>query len=145
MVFIRNLVKFHRFWLKKMLLEVLTDYSDVKMTAMASQITGVSVVCSTVCSRVDQRKHQSSASLASVRGIHLWPVDSFHKGPVTRKYFHLMTSSCIRLLQSSPLKTSWHENLFCITGLLWGESTGAIILSMSSNDKTSYCQSESTN
>ena len=45
-----------------------THYSDVIMRAMASQITGVSIVCSTVCSCADQRKHQSSASLAFVQG-----------------------------------------------------------------------------
>ena len=39
------------------------------------------------------KKYQSSASLAFVRGIHWWPVNSPHKGPVTRKCFHLMTSS----------------------------------------------------
>ena len=39
------------------------------------------------------RKHQSSASLAFVRRIHRWPVNSPHKWPVTRKCFHLMTSS----------------------------------------------------
>ena len=63
------------------------------MSAMASQITGVSIVCLVVCSGTDQRKHQSSASLAFVRGIHWWPVDSPNKGPVTRKCFYLMTSS----------------------------------------------------
>ena len=57
------------------------------MSAMASQITGVSSDCSTVCSSADQRKHQNSASLAFVRGIHRWPVVSPHKGPVTRKTF----------------------------------------------------------
>ena len=46
---------------------------------------GVSFVCSTICSGTDQRKHHSSASQASVRGIHRWPVDSPHK--VTRKMF----------------------------------------------------------
>ena len=40
-----------------------------------------------VYSDADQRKHQSSASLAFVRGIHRWPVNSPHKGPVTRKMF----------------------------------------------------------
>ena len=55
------------------------------MSAMASQIAGVSIGCSTVCSGADQRKHQSSASLAYVRGMHWWPVGSPHKGPVTRK------------------------------------------------------------
>ena len=62
-------------------------YSDVIMNPMASQITGVPLVCTTVCSGTDQRKHQSSASLAFVSGIHWWPVDSPHKGPVTRIFF----------------------------------------------------------
>ena len=61
--------------------------SLVIMSAMASQITGVSIACSTVWSGAHQRKHQSSASLAFVRGIHRWPVDSPHKGPVTLKMF----------------------------------------------------------
>ena len=62
-------------------------YSDVVMGAMASQITGVSIVYSesTVCSDAYQRKHQSSASLAFVRRIHRWPVNYLHKGPVTHK------------------------------------------------------------
>ena len=55
------------------------------MSAMASLIIGVSIVYSTVCSGADQRKHQSSASLICVRGIHQWPVNSPHKEPVTRK------------------------------------------------------------
>ena len=49
--------------------------NDVIMSAMASQITGVSIVCSTICSSADQRNHQSSASLAFVRGMHRSPVD----------------------------------------------------------------------
>ena len=47
-------------------------YSDVNMRAMASQITGVSIVCPTVCSGVFQRRHQRSSSLAFVRRIHRW-------------------------------------------------------------------------
>ena len=62
-------------------------YRDVMMSTMTFQITGISIVCSTVCSGADQRKHQSSASLAIVRGIHRWSVNSPHKGPVTRKMF----------------------------------------------------------
>ena len=42
---------------------------------------------STVYSGADQRKYQSSASLAFVRGIHRWPVNSPHKWPVTREMF----------------------------------------------------------
>ena len=60
---------------------------DVIMGVMASQITGVAMDYSTVCSGADQRKHQSSASLVFVRGIHQWPVNSPCKGPVTRKMF----------------------------------------------------------
>ena len=44
--------------------------SDVILSALASQINSVSIVYLTVCSGADQRKHQSSASLAFVRGIH---------------------------------------------------------------------------
>ena len=57
------------------------------MGAMASQITSLSIVYSTIYSAADQRKHQSSASLAFVRGIHRWPVNSPHKWPITRKMF----------------------------------------------------------
>ena len=57
--------------------------------AIVSQINGVSIACSTLCSGADQRKHQSSASLASVTEIHRWPVDSPHKEPVARKMFPL--------------------------------------------------------
>ena len=60
-------------------------YIDVIMSAAASQITGISIIYSILCSGADQIKHQSSASLAFVRGIHRWPVDSPHKEPVTRK------------------------------------------------------------
>ena len=55
------------------------------MGAMASQTTSLMIIYSTVYSGADQRKHQSPASLAFVRGIHRWPVNSPHKGPVTRK------------------------------------------------------------
>ena len=62
-------------------------YSDVIMGAIASQIASLTIVYSTVNSDVDQRKHQSSASLAFVRGIHRGPVNSPHKWSVTRKIF----------------------------------------------------------
>ena len=60
---------------------------DVIMGTMASQITSLTIVYPIVHSGADQRKHQSSASLAFVRGIHRWPVNSPHKRPVTRKMF----------------------------------------------------------
>ena len=62
-------------------------YNDVIMSAMASHITSLKIVYWTVYSGADQIKHQSSASLALVWGIHRWPVNSPHKGPVTRKTF----------------------------------------------------------
>ena len=57
------------------------------MTTIASQITSLTVVYSTVYSDADQSKHQSSASLAFVWWIHRGPVNSPHKWPVTRKMF----------------------------------------------------------
>ena len=55
------------------------------MGAMAYQITSLTIVYPTVHSGGDQRKHQSSVSLAFVRRIHRGPVNSPHKGPATRK------------------------------------------------------------
>ena len=57
------------------------------MGVMTSQITSLAIVYKTGYSGADQRKHQSSASLAFVRGIHRWPVNCPQMGPVTRKMF----------------------------------------------------------
>ena len=62
-------------------------YGDGIMSVIASQITSLAIVYSTIYSGADQRKHQSSASMAFVRGIHRGPVNSPHKWPVTRKMF----------------------------------------------------------
>ena len=62
-------------------------YNDVIMGTVASKITSLTIVYSTVYSDADQRKYQSSASLAFVRGTHRRPVNSPHKWPVTRKMF----------------------------------------------------------
>ena len=64
------------------------------MTTMASQITSLMVVYWTVYSDADQRKHQSSASLASVWGIHRDRWIPRTKDHLRGKCFHLMTSSC---------------------------------------------------
>ena len=59
------------------------SYNDVMMSAMGSPITVASIVYSAICSGADQRlKHESSASLAFVSGIHRWPVNAPHNGPV---------------------------------------------------------------
>ena len=111
------------------------------MIAMASQITSVSIVYSTVCSGADQRKHQSSASLAYVRGIHRWPVNSPHKGSVTRIMFPFddvimfwwpcVVTWALWRLRSLPLDrvvnsilTTRNIPKLCMTGSFWGESTG---------------------
>ena len=57
------------------------------MGTIASLITSLASVYSTVHSGADQRKHQSSVSLAFVRGIHRRLVNSLHKWPVMRKMF----------------------------------------------------------
>ena len=86
-----------RFNLKCRLTSILTQmplhqYRDVIMGVMASQITSLTIACSTVYSGEGKRKHQSSASLAFVGGIDQWPGNSLHK---RGKGFHLMTSPCI--------------------------------------------------
>ena len=62
------------------------DHYDVSVM-MASQITSPLILYSHVYWGGDQRKHQSSASLAFVMGIRRWPMNSLHKEPVTRKMF----------------------------------------------------------
>ena len=93
--------------------------NDVMMSAIASQITSLTIVYSTVYSDADQRKHQSSSSLASVRGIHRWPVNSPHKLPVSRKVFPfddvIMTTKMTLLPLSIFCQCRWLCFLmFCI-------------------------------
>ena len=84
-------------------------YSDVIMTTMVSQLTSLTVVYSIVYSDADQRKYQSSASLAFVRGIHREPVNCPHKGPVTRKKFPfgdvIMITSFV--LSGNEIRPTW--------------------------------------
>ena len=68
-------------------------YHVVIMGTIASQITSITIVYSTVYSDADQRKHQSSASLAFVRRIHRDRWIPRTKGQLRGKCFHLMTSS----------------------------------------------------
>ena len=83
--------------------------SDVIMGAIASRVTSLTIVYSTVYSGADQRKHQSSASLAFVWGIHRWPVNSPHKWPVTRKMFPF--DDVIMKRTISDLKTMFKDDL----------------------------------
>ena len=70
------------------------------MGTVASQITSLTIDFSTVYSDADQRKQQSSASLAFARGIHREPVNSPHKWSVTRKMFPFDDVIMIRALTS---------------------------------------------
>ena len=74
------------------------------MGTMASQITSLMIFYSTIYSDTDQRKHQSSASLVFVRGIHRWPVNSPHKRPVMRKIFSF---DDVIMLNDSDLTYKW--------------------------------------
>ena len=88
-------------------------YNDVIMNAMAPQITSLTIVYSTFYSGTYQRKHQSSASLAFVRGIHRWLGNSPHKGPVTRNMSPfddvIMICSSSRRTHTSPSPHTLHS------------------------------------
>ena len=107
--------------------QIIRHHSDIIMSAMASQITSLTIVCSIVCSGPAQRKHQSSASPTFVRGIHRWPLDSPHKGLITRKMFPFddfvmalsllwpylyLTSICGRDLYQEGWLKLWENNLW---------------------------------
>ena len=77
-------------------------YNDVIMGAIASQITSLTIVYAMVYSGADQRKHESSASLAFVRGIHRGPVNSPHKWPVTQIEDVIMTQLTITTPRCPP-------------------------------------------
>ena len=79
-------------------------FGDIITSSMVPQITGVLMVCSAVGSGAEQRKHQSSTSLAIMRRFHRWPMNYPHKGPVTPKIipFDDVINYCI-----APMKLLW--------------------------------------
>ena len=85
-------------------------YGYITMDAIASQITSLAIVYSTVYSDADQRKNQGSASLAFVRGIHRGLVNIPHKWPVTRKMFRFDAFIMHQFLEESPRDTSVFVN-----------------------------------
>ena len=100
-----------------------SHYIEVIMTTVASQITSLTVVYSTVYSDADQRKHQSSASLAFVWGIHWDRWIPRTKGQLRGKCFHLMTSSCLLWnrhanLYTLYLCTMFRYNVYTISQLM---------------------------
>ena len=110
---------------------------------MASQITSLMIVYSSFYSGTDQRRHQSPASLAFVPGIHRWPVNSPHKGPVTRKMFPFDDV----IMQSSKLHCPYplHKK---IEALVWASLSkvfatldyfNAILLLWTGNESGNVC------
>ena len=89
------------------------------MGTMASLITSLTSVYSTVHPGADQRKHQSSASLAFVRGIHRRPVNSPHKWPVTRKMFPFDDVIMDHLALSVPANTWYHNQVIHLPTALY--------------------------
>ena len=100
------------------------------MGAMASQITSLTIVYSTVYSGADQRNHQSSASLAFVQGIHRWPVNSSHRWPVTRKLF-----SFDDVIMYCPVGNNYYR----IVRETGGSASGLYILPRLSNTTMPVC------
>ena len=103
------------------------------MGAMASQVTSLTIVYSTVESATDEEKHQSSAALDFVRGIHRWPVNSPHKGSVRRKIFPFddvimnaqqRTNPVVNTLR--PRENYWHfaDDIFKSFFLDWEYNIG---------------------
>ena len=94
-----------------------SHYTDFMMSTMASQITGVWIVYSTVCA--DQKKTSKPAPLTFVKGMYQWPVNSPHKGPITQKMLPLY-HDVIMLMQNhrndclnwKPWRRTWcHESV----------------------------------
>ena len=82
------------------------------MGAIGSHITSLTIIYWMIYSDSDQRKHESSTSLAFVRGIHRGPVNSPHKGPVTRKMFPfddviMLTEYDNRFILCNHLRKFW--------------------------------------
>ena len=117
--------------------KVITSANDVIMTTMASRITSLTVVYSTVYSDADQRKHQSSASLAFVWGIHRDRWIPRTKGQLRGKCFHLMTSSSANddLVSTGFTGTIFRES----QGKIQWFSLKKIHMQMSSANRIIFC------
>ena len=95
-------------------------WSDVTMSAMVSQITGIWTVCSVVCSLTLKSKKTSKLGVIGfVRGNHQWPVDFPHKGPITRKMFPFDESSWITLSKWLPYLPRANKSTFPVPSLPW--------------------------
>ena len=70
-----------------------------------------------LCPGVDRRKHQSCASLAFVRAIHRWPMDSPHIGPVTPRKVSIWWRHYAKQ-HTNPMQIS--STYIMVVGFFWG-------------------------
>ena len=127
-----NFLKTHFliFWcFLHMQLIALYHYCDFKMGAVASQITSLMIVYSTVYSDANKRKHQSSMSLAFVRGIHRGPVQvmAWCRQATTHYLSQCCLSQCCQCCLTAPshyLSQCWPRSLspYGVTRPQWVES-----------------------
>ena len=95
-------------------------YGDAIMGVIASQITSLTIVYSTVFSDADQRIHQSSTSLAFVWGIHHGQVNSPHKWPVTQKMFPFDDIIMLKQCPSVECRQIFiYEYILCCLSVFW--------------------------
>ena len=95
---------------------------DVTIGVLASKITSLTIVYTTVHSDTDQRKHQSFASLAFVWGIHWWPVNSPPpKWPVMQEIFpfddvimYICVSNITVIGSDNGLSPGWRQAIICV-------------------------------
>ena len=90
---------------------------------MGSEITSLTTVYTTIYPGADQRKHQSSESLAFVRGIHRSLVNSSHKGLVTRIMFpfdevFMITTFIVSLWKNAWQNPWWRHQMETFSALL---------------------------
>ena len=112
-----------RLWEKRV---IVPHYGDVILGTMASQITSLTIVYLTVYSGADQRYHQSSASLAFVRGILRGPVNSPHKWLVTWKMF-LFDDVIMWIIYQTPQKWPYFVNALWSSDAIGWHKTGSTL------------------
>ena len=102
-----------------------SHYIDVILTTVVSQITSVRVVYSIVYSDADQRKTSKLSVTGHCGGISPGPVNSPHKGPVTRKMFPfddaIMKNQATSMDNANQIYILLNQFLKKILNLLWSE------------------------
>ena len=86
-----------------------SHYNDVIMSAMASQSPASRLFAQRFSQGADKRKHQSSASVAFVRGIHRWSVNSPHKWPINAENVSIWWRNHVTSPKLSTLQNRDHN------------------------------------